>query len=405
MERCRFYWEHTSAGGVRLLRAFGTTPEVVIPERIAGLPVTEIGAYCFAASERMSRSAALWEKCEVTEISVVRSEGGSPDELRRTGEEESLSSGKTPPENREAAEASVVHSEDGSPDELRRTGEEESPSSGKTPPAVRAGQPEEKEEGGPALRELCGSYIERLILPDSVQKAGNLMCYQCTLLREITCGAGLSGIGSDAFMNCGKLREIRVRCGSGEPSGLRQMLAQRSAEITAVFLGTDGAGCEAKILFTEYYESYDEIAPAHLFGRKIEGEGFRARQCFAEGIFDFGQYDRIFPRACDGETEPTLCRLAMNRLLYPAGLSPEAKRMYQTYAGEHARCICAMAVKERETGPVRYLCENGLADASTLDEALAGASRLGWAEGTAQLLMLKRACFAGRAGRYEFEDF
>lgn len=58
---------------------------------------------------------------------------------------------------------------------------------------------------------------------------------------------------------------------------------------------------QTAVFYPEYYENYDEIAPAHIFGRSIEGEGFRARQCFKEGVPDLSQYDTIFPKACAEE--------------------------------------------------------------------------------------------------------
>ena len=44
-----FYWER-AGDGVRLLRAHGSAEEAVLPEQIAGLPLREIGPYCFAGS-------------------------------------------------------------------------------------------------------------------------------------------------------------------------------------------------------------------------------------------------------------------------------------------------------------------------------------------------------------------
>lgn len=42
-------------GGARLIRAYGTSPIAVIPARIEGLPLVEIGAYCFSATEPKPR--------------------------------------------------------------------------------------------------------------------------------------------------------------------------------------------------------------------------------------------------------------------------------------------------------------------------------------------------------------
>lgn len=42
-------------GGARLVRAYGTSPIAVIPTEIEGLPLVEVGAYCFSATEPKPR--------------------------------------------------------------------------------------------------------------------------------------------------------------------------------------------------------------------------------------------------------------------------------------------------------------------------------------------------------------
>lgn len=336
-----FDWEQ-GADGARLLRVYGMTAEVVLPGEIEGTPVTEIGAYCFA------EQAHLPEHYRTTKVEVA-----------------DLSE------------------------------EKEGTVNGVPSVCFMSGQ----------LRELAGSYLEKLVLPDSVKKIGNLAFYNCTSLSLLEFGSELTEIGSDAFMNCKKLHHMAVRCGSREKSGIRQILAQISSDMEVAFWGRQGI--EAVLLFPEYYESYDEIAPAHLFGRNIEGEGFRARQCFKEGIPDFMQYDTIFPKACAEETEKTLCRLAMNRLRYPVNLGEGARRLYEDYIRGHAGAVCATAAKRRDMQPVCFLCEQGLCDRGNLEEGIRLAAELDWAEGTAWFLRLLEQFFPKKPAesRYEFEDF
>lgn len=331
-------WERVK-DGARLLRVSGMTAEAVLPGEIEGLPVTEIGAYCFA--ER----AHLPEHYEKTKVVFGEASG------------------------KESPEVSF-----------------ECPVSGQ-------------------LRELSGRYIEKLVLPDSVKRIGNLAFYNCTGLSRLEFGSGLEEIGSDAFMNCKKLHQMWVHAGSREQSGIRQILAQISSDMEVTFLGREEI--EAVLLFPEYYESYDEIAPAHLFGRNIEGEGFRARQCFKDGRMDFVQYDTIFPKACAEESEKTLCRLAWNRLRYPVDLRGDAKSLYECYIRAHAGAICIAAAKERDMQQVLFLCEQKLCDRAALERAVRVAAELDWAEGTAWFMRLLEQLFPQKSAgsRYEFEDF
>ena len=76
---------------------------------------------------------------------------------------------------------------------------------------------------------------------------------------------------------------------------------------------------EAVLLYPEYYESYDEIGPAHIFELNLTGEGFRARQCFKDGVILLNAYDEIFPQACVEESAEVLIPMAWNRLYAACG--------------------------------------------------------------------------------------
>ncbi len=255
------------------------------------------------------------------------------------------------------------------------------------------------------LRELAGQAILRVMLPDCVQKIESYAFYRCTELTQISLGSAVREVGGDAFMNCHKLHAMTVRGGCQPSGGIRQMLAQISSDMEVTFTGKDGV--KAKLLFPEYYESYDEIAPAHLFGRNIEGEGFRARQCVRAGAIDFALYDTIFPKACGKEQESKLCRLAMNRLLYPLDLGMEAREHYEDYVRNHAGTVCEAAVRAGTKETIRFLCERSLLTAADIDRCIYLATELEWVEGAAEFLRVKEQFFAPKPveERYSFEDF
>lgn len=300
----KFKWEKTKDGTIRLLGVNDTPSEVIVPNAIEGLPVTEVGPYCFARNK----------------------------------------------------------------------------------------------------------YLERVVLPDSIIKIEHMAFYHCTALRELEIGPNLLELGADAFMNCYRLHELRVHCGAMEKSGVRLILHQISHDLLVHFTGgkrcNDGSDT-AKLLFTEYYETYDEVAPAHLFGRNIEGEGFRTRQCFKDGIIEYKRYDMTFKKACAEEKEETLCALAMNRLQYPIGLSNEAMEQYFEYVGEHLNCVCQTIVIARESNTLEFLCEKRIMTKVALEQAACLAAECDWAEGTAFILRLKAQYFKENTNknRYSFDDF
>ena len=293
-------WEKTKEGNARLLGVTDMPGELVLPEEIEGLPLTEVGPYCFAKNK----------------------------------------------------------------------------------------------------------YLKRVVLSDTVRKIERMAFYNCTGLESLEMGANLTELGGDAFMNCHNLHHVKVRCGALESSGVRFVLRQISSDLTVYFVGTIDEEC-AVVLFPDYYESYDEVTPAHLFGRNIEGEGFRARQFFKDGVLEYGRYDGIFGKACAEEKEKTLCDMAMNRLRYPVGLTVEAKIQYEAYVQAHIEAICKNAVLDRDMDLLEFLCKSKLAEQTHLDNCARLAAEYEWVEGGAFILRLKQQYFisASRVSRYAFDDF
>lgn len=348
----RIFWEKTEYGTARILRVSGSEPLLILPETVEGFPVTEIGNYCFAETCHLPETYTETLLCQNTE--------------------------KLPSDRQMAEEGNVQES----------------------PVEIHGGKSPEHLE----LTAICGSYLEEITLPESLEKIGNLAFYNCTLLQKITLGKKMEQVGSDAFMNCRKFRQICVNCGVSERSGVRQILSQVSSDMEVSFRGKSGV--EAVVFFPEYYESYDEIAPAHLFGRNIEGEGFRARQCFKDGIAELTQYDTIFPKACAEESHKTLRNITLARLRYPVGMNGQAKKLYENYFTDHGRDMAEELTREKRLDDVRYFCRQNLLRQTDLEAAVQTAAAMEWAEGTAALLQMKQEFFAkAPAERYAFEEF
>lgn len=254
------------------------------------------------------------------------------------------------------------------------------------------------------LQEMCGTALEHAVLPDTVQTIGSFAFYGCKKLRSLQIGANTREIGSDAFMNTVSLRRIVLHAHPGQKSGIRKILAQISSDLEIQF--QTGTAIEAALLYPDYYESYDEIAPAHLFGRNISGEGFRARQCFEDGRVDFTAYDEIFLQACAEESEKTLAHMALNRLQYPYGLSLTAGEHYRKYVAEHIAGIASELVRRKNLTLLEFLCRENMLFGDNLANCAAEAAGADWPEGAASLL--RRQSLLGRtmrARRYDFDAF
>ncbi len=322
METAVFRWQHTQNGEVRILRGYAASPYLIIPERIAGRPVTEIADYCFAP------------------------DGHTPQESYLTGD---------------------------------------------------------YEQSG--IRLLAGGSLQGIVLPDTVRKIGSLAFYDCSSLEEIAFSGALQTVGSDVFMNCRRLHKMTVRASLQAVTGLKQLLTQKKEDVEVCFM-LEGKQTQAVFFYPEYFEGYDEIGPAHIFALNLTGEGFRARQCFKDGVVDVAAYDRIFEQAKAEESRETLCTMAADRLCYPAFLGQEAEKRYREYLGQEQIYYAKQLVQSRKLQQLQYLIRQEIFGTQTLEQCITWASQAHWPEGAAALLQLQtQHTVQSVRERYTFDDF
>lgn len=252
-----------------------------------------------------------------------------------------------------------------------------------------------------SLCGFCGNNVESVILPDTLEEIGNNAFYNCRKLVSIEAGAALKEAGSDIFMNCISFTKLYLRHRADIPGGLKQILSRLGTHLDVYFY--DNGRVNAMLVFPEYTESYDEIAPAHIFGRNITGEGFRARQCFNGDIPDFKQYDQIFGKASVEESVNVIYKMALGRLMYPFQLEDIPKHRYEEYVKSRNKEIMEILIAERELEALYFMCKNRYAGAEGINNAAAKASVAGWGEGVASLLKWKHEFIEyAKKRRYEF---
>lgn len=252
------------------------------------------------------------------------------------------------------------------------------------------------------MQSFCGNLVEAVYLPDTVTFIDRLAFYNCRNLREVSIGAGLTALGSDAFMNCRSLERICLRASLEGPSGISLILQQVRAHLEIWFCPRETT--EAVLFYPEYTEGYDEIGPAHIFALQMEGEGFRARQCFRDQVVDVSAYDGVFPRIALEEKVTVAGKLALYRLAYPKGLTEEHRQRYEAYVRSHAAALTDQLVEGRSLSMLQLLCEKRLLTGTELSEVIVSASRMEWAEGAASLMQWQRQYYGNTgSGRYELD--
>ena len=231
--------------------------------------------------------------------------------------------------------------------------------------------------------EFAGEFANSIKLPDGVMQIGNNAFYNCKKLESITIGKNIKEVGSDVFMNCRSLNKIYLRSDISDITGLKQVLSRISSEIEVIYIKEEKV--IAKVLYPEYSEVYDEIAPAHIFGRNIEGEGFRARQCFDGGKADMNQYDTIFPKASAEESVKVAGKIALYRLIYPYMLGSSSEVLYMDYLKNNKNEIIGSCIYDKNIDEIKFMLEKFSGDRSMIERAIVVANETGFGEAAALL--------------------
>ena len=237
------------------------------------------------------------------------------------------------------------------------------------------------------LRPLNGNYLREISLPDSVVCLETYAFYNCRKLERLTVGAALREINSDAFINCRALHTLVLRAAASEATGLPFLLNQLNAELCVEF----AQGERVRLLYPEYSESYEEIGPAHIFSLHVEGEGYRARRQFVNGVLDIRGYDTVFEKACNEEQFVTLMKMAIYRLNDPYELSAEAKSRYESYLKAHEVPILEQLVHAQDEENLRLLCGQPLISDDAIQAAVIRAVAEGWTRGVAGIIRWRNA--------------
>ena len=248
--------------------------------------------------------------------------------------------------------------------------------------------------------EFAGEFANSIKLPDGVMQIGNNAFYNCKKLESITIGKNIKEVGSDVFMNCRSLNKIYLRSDISDITGLKQVLSRISSEIEVTYIKEEKV--IAKVLYPEYSEVYDEIAPAHIFGRNIEGEGFRARQCFDGGKADMNQYDTIFPKASAEESVKVAGKIALYRLMYPYMLGSSSEVLYMDYLKNNKNEIIGSCIYDKNIDEIKFMLEKFSGDRNMIERAIVVANETGFGEAAALILKYRRKKEDIRKSRYAF---
>lgn len=111
----------------------------------------------------------------------------------------------------------------------------------------------------------------------------------------------------------------------------------------------------ARLMIPEYYEEGVENTPARILETHIHGSGMKYRNCFVNRQIDIHQYDTLFSYAQALETPEFTMQMAMGRLQYPYELSARAREQYVQYVREHVREFARYLTDTQDMDGIRWM--------------------------------------------------
>lgn len=316
-------------------RCFSRDTKVVIPERIEGIPVTEIGAYAFSAH---LDEAALKKEIELGTVKMT---------------------------------TSVLEER------------------GRIPEAVQGMQLENLVIPRSVVRvgRYCFyncDHLRSLSFGNDLKDWGSGVFTGCHHIQQMN----LAVMGEENSMLKDILDEIReelcvnyILCAQN-----KQEDAQQNADPEAPYREKPAA----RLMFPEFYEEGVENTPARILETRVHGTGILYRNCFQGRKIDFRQYDHAFSSAQAQESTEFLLRLVLYRLMAPYQLTEQAKEKYLQFLTAHLTEYARFLTEQRDLDSIRWISQT-LEDGSEFFDALTeSAGRSQYAEALGYVMEQRR---------------
>ena len=201
---------------------------------------------------------------------------------------------------------------------------------------------------------ICGNQVKEIVLPETIREIGNYAFYGCYYLEALTLSHRTKDIAGGAFTGCRHLKKLTFRMEQAEGYCMKDVLSEVHHELKVNLLFESG---RCTLLFPEYYEEAVENTPARQLETQFHGSGYSYRQCFQDGVFQFGEYDRLFRDAQNLESEDFCIELAVTRLMEQYQLSQDAQGIYQSYLMEHRMSAAGWCMEFEQNEILEFLSE------------------------------------------------
>ena len=264
-----------------------------------------------------------------------------------------------------------------------------------------------------ADRALARLDIKEVYLPKTLRRIGRYGFYNCEKLHTLHFYAETREIGGGIFNGCRKIREIFIHLEADEKSAIRDFVTEITDRVVVHCLVPDGQGGEkeiSRVVFPEFYDESIENSPARNLSFSIHGTGQKYRYCIMEKKIQYDKYDKVFFYESFEESVGAASEIAINRLMFPHGLTEGAKAKYEEYLTEN---LCEVLLSNMHNGEnFRWVVgsygeskKEGVPCLSQedMDHLIEESSKRKLAEASGVLLDLKRRLYpAKKKSKFEF---
>jgi len=182
------------------------------------------------------------------------------------------------------------------------------------------------------IPERCFSHcikLERIYLPNSISVLGDYVFYNNYCLYEIVLPENIF-VGMGAFKNCKSLKKVMLQGNTAFLDVFADL--EQEVEMHIINMPKEQKGCtEAKLFFPDFEYEYMENYPARQFKQMNYGSGYLYHQCIHNSGIDFIRYDDLFSMAKREETKYIALEIAFNRLQYPYKLREKNEMEYMAF--------------------------------------------------------------------------
>lgn len=238
--------------------------------------------------------------------------------------------------------------------------------------------------------------IKEAILPEQLRVLRGFAFYNSANLQRISLYDGIEDCYDGVIRHCKNLSEIHIHLNRGNYALVKALLGDNDRMLRLVLDTERETIC---LTFPEYFSDYIEDTRARAFHTKIEGAGYRYRECVTGRGILYQEYDEIFVRASSYDG-PSAARIALDRLMYPHELTAYAQKNYEEYLHAEMETVLSDLIRNKEEDVITFLAKRDLIGENALKSGLLLASELKATAISARLMEAQKK-IRKPAGRFE----